>query len=86
MGRQRNLRRCPRSADREVPGLFVDSSWYCMHNRRVGQIQCDPQPILLVECLEHEIGVAKLRHTATRPVKPRIASPQSDQFLMKPIG
>src|SRR5437762_13061829 len=39
-----------------------------------------------MERFEREIGVAECRYSGTRPVKPRIMSPQPDQLLVKPVG
>src|SRR5258708_18833078 len=38
-----------------------------------------------MECFERKVGIAKLRHAATRFVEPRMPPPQPDQFLMKPV-
>ena len=53
MARQRNLRRCALSSDREVSGQLVNRSRDRAHDRRVGQIERNPQPIFLVESFEH---------------------------------
>jgi hypothetical protein len=47
-------------ADCKVSGQLHDGSRDCARDRRIGQIQRNPQSIVLMECFEGEIGVSKL--------------------------
>ena len=75
----RDLRCGSVAADDNISGEPFDIGVNGPHDRRIVQIQRDPQSMLLMRCFIDELGVAKRNHAVSRAMKPGMTPPQADQ-------